>query len=71
MSAPARTVIWSTCPGCQKRSYPNRKTARRIARQLHAGTTRVHAYQCTAGAWHVGHIPSVIKTGKTPRKDFT
>lgn len=71
MTAPARSVTWNTCPHCGKRSYPNRKTARRIARRLRAGTGRVHAYQCAAtGDWHVGHVPHAIKTGRTSRKDY-
>lgn len=70
-SLPDSFVAWSTCDACGKRSYESRKDARRVARRLSPGKGRVHAYRCrTTGLWHVGHVPTPVKTGRVSRRDY-
>lgn len=53
---------------CGKWSYPNRKTAKKVARErLHA---RLGAYRCDlSGLWHLGHLPAFVRDGRLPRSD--
>ncbi len=47
------------CAPCGgKHTYPSRKTARRAARTLHPGDSRLAAYACPhrdGTYWHIGH----------------
>lgn len=54
MTNTSRGLPWRRC-GCGKRSYPDRKTARRAARAWHPGQ-RMQAYTCRVGSgFHIGH----------------
>lgn len=73
MNAPARHITWHPCHHCQKRSYATRKAAKRVLRYLRDRDhgRRVYPYRCPAGdGWHVGHIPTAVKTGHTPRQEY-
>lgn len=49
------------CPTPSKTPYPSKRAARQGLRTLfrnraNGGPGRLHAYQCVAGHWHVGHL---------------
>lgn len=62
---------WWTCPGCGKRSYPNRRAARRAGRH-HLPNEPVNGYLCLRGGtgWHYGHLPDAVRAGSRSRSDL-
>lgn len=58
-----RTVEYGFCETHKKRAYPSRKLARRAMRTLHLGDKGVRPYACDviAGAWHLGHLPDIVR----------
>lgn len=63
-----------TCCYCGKRTYESRAEARRAARSLHHGDSRLNAYECPdavlaghANWWHIGHLNGMTKHGEYPR----
>jgi hypothetical protein len=59
------------CPTCGKVRYLTKATAKKHARR-HVGrgiTTGLSAYRCGA-FWHLGHLPTAVKTGDLDRHDL-
>lgn len=50
------------CPGCRKRSYPSRKTARAARRALYPGE-HLTVYRCRTGGtgYHIGHVDAALR----------
>lgn len=71
VSFPNRPV-WHPCPECGKRTYPSRKDARRVARQIQGSGPRQSAYECApdTGRWHTGHLAPAVIYGHTTRQDI-
>lgn len=55
------TIHWHSCPSCGKRSYIDRRTAKRVAKR-HQG--HLNTYECDSGGWHIGHLPRAVMQGK-------
>jgi len=49
-SQPAQQQALGTCPGCGKRAYTSRATAKAAARRLYPGA-RMRAYSCPGTPW--------------------
>lgn len=59
-----RIIHWHTCE-CGKRSYGDKREAKRVARLMHGD--HVSSYRCESGGWHVGHLTRAVLQGKDVR----
>lgn len=57
---------------CGKRIWPDRKTARKVARIIPAGGDRPRAYRCLdhPDRWHIGHLPEAVQRGEIDRDAY-
>ena len=58
-------------PGCGKRSFRDRKAAKRYARRQYP-SDRMQAYECRKGGigFHVGHAAPEVVSGEIPKQQF-
>lgn len=64
------TEDWVSCPGCGKRSYRTRRTARRVIRKNYPGEGGMRAYPCRMHGglgFHIGHGPNLGRNLNDPR----
>lgn len=63
MSRPRTAATWITCAACGKRSYPDRRAARRAARAAHP-SAHLQEYECEpdSGRWHYGNPTGAERT---------
>jgi hypothetical protein len=45
------------CPTPHKVRYESRKAAKRARRRAHPEDSRIRAYRCPCGSFHLGHLP--------------
>lgn len=68
---PSPDLIEGFCNPCQKRSYPNRRRARR-ARKMTRQSDGLNVYACPEGTglFHVGHLAPGVRTGDIDRRQL-
>jgi len=57
------------CRTCDKLMYPDRKTARKVARNH---SSHKNAYRCPVNElfWHVGELPRMVIEGHVDRETY-
>jgi hypothetical protein len=58
------------CTACEKRRYGNKRAAKAVVRRMQDG--HMVAYRCPVEQeyWHVGHLPTPVIKGISPRSQI-
>lgn len=66
----ARSLSFGWCEDCEKLSYIDRKTARKVAVQHREDHKSVYQCKFRPQLWHVGGLPDAVMEGRVTRGDW-